>query len=125
VAEGLAFHEAQPPLRPDAAPQGCRRRGRKARRTGHNLLLRFADRREDVLRFLADPNVPFTNNQAERDRRMIKVKQNISGCFRSLDGALDFAIIRSFISTAKKQGWNIIQALTQDAQIHATALRTS
>lgn len=124
VAEGLAFHEAQSPLRPDAAPQGSRRRGRKARRTGHNLLLRFANRREDVLRFLADPNVPFTNNQAERDGRMMKVKQKVSGCFRSLDGALDFAVIRSFISTAKKQGWNVIQALTQDPQILTTALRT-
>jgi transposase len=125
VAEGLAFHEAQSPLRPDAAPQGCRRRGRKARRTGHNLLLRFANRRDDVLRFLADPNVPFTNNQAERDARMMKVKQKISGSFRSLDGALDFAVIRSFISTAKKQGWNVIKALSQDVQIHICALRTS
>src|SRR5579883_3266594 len=125
VAEGLAFHQAQSPLRPDAAPQGCRRRGRKARRTGHNLLLRFANRRQDVLRFLADPNVPFTNNQAERDGRMMKVKQKVSGCFRSLDGAMDFAVIRSFISTAKKQGWNVIQALTQDAQIQMSALRIS
>jgi transposase len=125
VAEGLAFHEAQSPLRPDDAPQGCRRRGRKARRTGHNLLLRLAIRREDVLRFLADPNVPFTNNQAERDVRMMKVKQKISGTFRSLEGALDFAVIRSFISTAKKQGWNVIQALTQDTQTHISALRTS
>ena len=124
VAEGLAFHGAQSPLRPDDAPQGHRRRGRKARRTGHNLLLRLANRREDVLRFLTDPNVPFTNNQAERDGRMMKVKQKISGCFRSLDGALDFAVIRSFISTAKKQGWNVIKALTQDAQIHITALQT-
>jgi len=125
VAEGLAFHGAQSPLRPDDAPQGCRRRGRKARRTGHNLLLRLANRRGDVLRFLDDPNVPFTNNQAERDARMMKVKQKISGCFRSLDGALDFAVIRSFISTAKKQGWDIIHALTQNAQIHVRALRTS
>jgi transposase len=125
VAEGLAFHGAQSPLRPDDAPQGCRRRGRKARRTGHNLLLRLANRREDVLRFLTDPNVPFTNNQAERDARMMKVKQKISGCFRSLDGALDFAVIRSFISTAKKQGWDVIHALTQNAQIHVSALRTS
>jgi len=125
VAEGLAFHGAQSPLRPDDAPQGCRRRGRKARRTGHNLLLRLANRREDVLRFLTDPNVPFTNNQAERDARMMKVKQKISGCFRSLDGALDFAVIRSFISTAKKQSWDVIRALTQDAQIHMSALRTS
>jgi transposase len=124
VAEGLAFHEAQAPLRPDDAPQGQKRRGRKARRTGHNLLLRLASRREDVLRFLDDPNVPFTNNQAERDGRMMKVKQKISGCFRSLEGAMDFAIVRSFISTAKKQGWNVIQALTQDAQILAITLRT-
>jgi len=123
VAEGLAFHEAQSPLRPDAAPQGCRRRGRKARRTGHNLLLRFASRRDDVLRFLADPNVPFTNNQAERDVRMMKVKQKISGSFRSLDGALDFAVIRSFISTAKKQGWNVLQTLTQDPSTLIQSLR--
>jgi transposase len=54
----------------------------------------------------------------------MKVKQKISGCFRSLDGALDFAVIRSFISTAKKQGWNVIQALTQDAQTLTSALRT-
>jgi transposase len=124
VAEGLAFHEVQAPLRPDDAPQGCKRRGRKARRTGHNLLLRLASRREDVLRFLADPNVPFTNNQAERDLRMMKVKQKISGSFRSLDGALDFAVIRSFISTAKKQGWNVIHALTQDTKLLITALHT-
>jgi transposase len=123
VAEGLAFHEAQSPLRPDA-PQGRKRRGRKARRTGHNLLMRLAERRQDVLRFLANPHVPFTNNEAERDGRMMKVKQKISGGFRSLEGAMDFAVIRSFISTAKKQGWNVIQALTQDPQILTSALRT-
>jgi transposase len=124
VIEGLAFHEAQAPPRPDHTPQGQKRRGRKARRTGHNLLLRLANRREDVLRFLADPNVPFTNNQAEGDVRMMKVKQKISGGFRSLEGAVDFAVIRSFISTAKKQGWNVIQALTQEAYVLASALRT-
>jgi len=124
VTEGLALHEAQAPLRPDDAPQGQKRRGRKARRTGHNLLLRLASRREDVLRFLVNPNVPFTNNQAEGDARMMKVKQKISGGFRSLEGAMDFAVIRSFISTAKKQGWNVINALTQNAQVLTSALRT-
>jgi transposase len=129
VAEGLAFHEAQAPLRSSqrarpAAETTGRKRGRKPRRTGHNLLLRLAGRKQDVLRFLNDPNVPFTNNQAERDARMMKVKQKISGGFRSLQGAIDFAVIRSFISTAKKQGWNVIQALTEDPQAMAQALRT-
>ena len=130
VAEGLAFHEAQAPLRssprarPAAETDGRKRRGRKPRRTGHNLLLRLAGRKPDVLRFLNDPNVPFTNNQAERDARMMKVKQKISGGFRSLEGAMDFAVVRSFISTAKKQGWNVIQALTEDPQAMAQALRT-
>jgi len=67
-----------------------------------------------VLRFLADPDVPFTNNQAEQDGRMMKVKQKISGGFRSDDGANNFVINRSVISTAKKQGWNVLNTLTQD-----------
>jgi len=131
VAAGLTFHEAQAPLRsspsmlPAAETKGRKRRGRKPRRTGHNLLLRLSGRKQDVLRFLNDPNVPFTNNQAERDGRMMKVKQKISGGFRSLEGAMDFAVVRSFISTAKKQGWNVIQALSQDPKIQISALRTS
>jgi len=124
VAEGLAFHEAQSPLCPATDTQGCNRRGRKPRRTGHNLLLRLASRKHDVLRFLNDPDVPFTNNQAERDGRMMKVKQKISGGFRSLEGAMDFAIVRSFISTAKKQGWNVILALAGDSKAQIAALRT-
>ena len=125
VAEGLAFHEAQPSLAPATAKGGKRRRGRPPRRTGHNLLLRLVTRKGDVLRFLTDPAVPFTNNEAERDGRMMKVRQKISGGFRSEQGARDFAVIRSLIATAKKQGWNIIQALTQDLNILAGCLRTT
>ena len=93
------------------------------RRTGHNLLSRFSTRREDTLRFLHDPAVPFTNNQAERDGRMMKLRQKISGGFRSLEGASDFATIRSFLSTAKKQGWKILDALTADPENLAKTLR--
>ena len=112
LAEGLAFHETQLPLVRAVIKAGGKRRGRAPRRTGHNLLLRLAKHKEDTLRFLRDPTVPFTNNQAERDGRMMKLRQKISGGFRSLQGAMDFALIRSFVSTARKQDWNIIDALS-------------
>jgi len=105
LAEGFVFHEAQPAL----AKAG--RRGRPPRRVGHNLLLRLSIRKQDVLRFLTDPSVPFTNNLAEQDGRMMKLRQKISGGFRSNDGAMDFAVIRSVLSTARKQGWNILRTL--------------
>ena len=68
----------------------------------------------DVLRFLSDPAVPFTNNLAERDARMMKLRQKISGGFRAVTGAEDFTIIRSLLSTARKQAWNPLQALNAD-----------
>ena len=123
VTEGLAFHEAEPPLARTVVKAGGKRRGRPPHRTGHNLLLRLATRKDDTLRFLYNPSVPFTNNQAERDARMMKLRQKISGGFRSLEGANDFAIIRSFISTARKQGCNIIQALTCEPANLAQSLR--
>jgi len=125
VTEGLAFHEAEPPLVRAAAKAGGKRRGRPPHRTGHNLLLRFLMRKQDTLRFLSDPSVPFTNNQAERDGRMMKLRQKISGGFRSLQGATDFAIIRSFVSTAKKHGWNIVEVLTCEPSNLAKSLRLS
>ena len=116
VANGLAFHAALPPLTIKLKLDGNPRGGRPPRRVGHNLLLRLSERKHDVLRFLTNPNVPFTNNQAERDARMMKLKQKVSGCFRSAQGADDFAVIRTLIGTAKKRGWGIIQSLIREPQ---------
>ena len=118
VAEGLAFHLALPALR------RAQRRGWKPLRVGHNLLVRLKQRRHDVLRFLHDPNVPFTNNQAEGDARMMKLRQKISGGFRAQDSADDFAVIRSVLSTARKQGWNILATLMQEPEKLVLSLRT-
>jgi transposase len=122
IAEGIALHEAQPPpaIRPNR--DGTANRGRPPRRIGHNLLLRLSSRKQDVLRFLTNPDVPFTNNQAERDGRMMKLRQKISGGFRSDDGAGEFAVIRTMIGTARKHGWNIIQSLMQDPQTLIAAI---
>lgn len=122
LADGLAFHEAQPPLPAKTTGSG-KRRGRPKRRTGHNLVLRLQTRRDDVLRFLTDPRVPFTNNLAEQAARMMKLRQKISGGFRSEQGANDFAVIRSLIATAKKQGWNVIETLTQSPDALLAKLR--
>jgi transposase len=106
VERGLKYHQSLSPLTRKS------NRGRIKRRVGHNLLLRWLPYAEDVWRFLS-PEVPFTNNQAERDLRMMKCKQKISGGFRARESAENFAKIRSLISTAKKQGRNILQVLTQ------------
>jgi transposase len=109
VAKALAFHAALQALPIKLKLDGNPRNGRPPRRIGHNLLLRLSGRKPDVLRFLTNPDVPFTNNQAERDARMAKLKQKISGCFRSVQGAEDFAVIRTLIGTARKRGWGIIR----------------
>jgi len=116
VAAGLAFHMNLPRL------LRAQRRGWKPRRPGHNLLARFQLRRDDVLRFLHDPDVPFTNNQAERDIRMMKLRQKISGGFRSRAGAEIFAVIRSVLSTARKQGWDLAVTLMQPSETLLRAL---
>jgi len=84
--------------------------GRAQQDKATNLLDRLEDYDLSVLAFLIDPNVPFTNNQGEQDIRMIKVKQKISGCFRTLAGAQVFARIRGYFSTCRKQGHNLWEA---------------
>ncbi|MEA5624845.1 IS66 family transposase [Nostoc sp. UHCC 0251] len=123
LQRGLSFHHSQPPL----TRQG--NRGRVKRRVGHNLLLRLHNFRGDVLRFLTEPDVPFTNNQAERDLRMMKCKQKISGGFRSFDFAVSFANIRSFLSTASKHGLNLLEVITDalegDVSVFLSSITTS
>lgn len=106
VRRGLAFHRKLPKLKPKANP-----RGRTKQRPGRNLLERLKAFKTETLRFLTDFDVPFTNNLAEQDLRMMKVKMKISGSFRTLEGAQIFARLRSVVSTARKQGGNILQTL--------------
>ena len=106
LREGLAYHRKLPRL-----PRHASNRGKAKRRPGHNLLLRLHRFKDDVLRFLIDFEVPFTNNLAEQALRMMKVKMKISGAFRSLEGAQGFAALRSIIATAKKRRWNILETI--------------
>lgn len=91
--------EETPPPKPP--PKGTR--GRQKKSKARNLLERLQNYEVETLRFMTNPNIPFTNNLSERDIRMTKVQQKISGCFRSFEGAQYFARIRSFISTLKKR----------------------
>jgi transposase len=106
LREGLAYHRKLPRL-----PRHRSNRGKARRRPGHNLLIRLHKFKDDVLRFLIDFEVPFTNNLAEQALRMMKVKMKISGAFRTFEGAQAFAILRSIIATAAKRRWNILQTI--------------
>lgn len=87
------------------------RRGRVKQSTAFNLLRRLREHADAVLFFIRDPDVPFTNNLGERAVRMPKVKQKISGCFRTLEGADNFCVIRSCLDTFKKQGHSMLDVL--------------
>jgi transposase len=117
VREGLALHRGLPAFDPSPNPKK-----RKKQRPAHNLLLRFKTFKKATLRFLTDFKVPFTNNLAEQDLRMMKVKTKISGGFRTEQGAVDFARLRSVISSARKQGFNILKALALAPQRLAVEL---
>jgi transposase len=105
----VAGYSAQPP--PPLPLALAKRRGPPKQTPAKNLLDAFLKRAEQVLAFLDDLSRPFTNNQAERDLRMAKVQQKISGTFRSQDGATAFCRIRSYLSTMNKQGHPMLAAL--------------
>jgi len=98
---------ADPAAHPDPGPLGKKHRA---------LARRIRDRETNYLAFTTDPIIPFDNNLAERDIRMVKIRQKISGCLRTLTGAQHFAAIRSYTATAGKNNINIYQALVQLAE---------
>ncbi len=109
LAEG--YRANPPPAPPKKSEQGKRKPGRAKQSPARKLLDRLSGGKWMVLRFLHDFAVPFDNNQAERDLRMIKVQQKVSGCFRTEDGVAMFGRIRSYLSTLRKQGIALFSAL--------------
>jgi transposase len=92
-------------------PKRTGKRGAPKKSDALNLLIRLHQYQDLILRFMYDFDVPFDNNLAEADLRMMKLRQKISGCFRTQDGAAIFCDLRSYLSTMQKQGVHLLTAL--------------
>ena len=103
--------EAEKECPPPCAKRKKGQRGRLKKSKSRNLLERLINYESDVLRFMENKDVPFTNNQGENDLRMTKVQQKISGCFRSEEGALIFCRVRAYLITCRKHGVSATDAL--------------
>jgi transposase len=106
IEEGLAQN-----IPPPEESVKKKKRGRPKQTKAKNLLDRLRDFKENVLAFVTDPLIPFDNNQGERDIRMAKLKQKISGCFRGPDGGIIFARLRGYVSTLRKNNLHILEGI--------------
>jgi transposase len=109
--DGLLQKGLAQDIPPPVAKSKKKKRGRAKQSKSKNLLDRLRDFKENVLAFLTHPLIPFDNNLGERDIRMAKLKQKISGCFRGPDGGTIFARIRGYVSTLRKNDLNILEGI--------------